>query len=157
MRISDWSSDVCSSDLVRSLFLFNVTSQYWMSYTPGAPAWLNQAFADHLDSGAIVWVSRSPQDSRGGITWQPPTKVSTVTRAQALPVPPAGRVTAGVAGTTSVPELVQAQPFQVEAVFAFDVAQQRYVSHTPGAAGRVQSLPVNGLNPPHPGWGHRNA
>jgi len=130
---------------VSSLFLFNVTSQYWMAYTPGAPEWLNQSFASHLDEGAIVWVRRSPSDSRGGITWQAPAELVTLTTPQTLPVPPAGRVTAGAAGTTSASALVGAQDFQARAVFAFDVAQQRYLSYTPGAPSWVNTLPEHGL------------
>ncbi|MGE3962239.1 MAG: heparin lyase I family protein [Dehalococcoidia bacterium] len=132
---------------VSSMFIFNVTSQYWMSYTPGAPTWLNQAFVEQLERGAIVWVRRSEQDARGGITWQAPAPLATLAQVQALPVPPAGRVTAGAPGTSSIAALIAAQPFEVRGVFAFDVAQQRFVSYTPGVPAWANSLAPDGLQP----------
>ncbi|MCB9484100.1 MAG: heparin lyase I family protein [Dehalococcoidia bacterium] len=141
---------------VSSMFLFNVTSQYWMSYTPGAPAWLNESFTEHIDRGAIVWVRRAPSDNRGGVSWNAPSELVALNQAQTLPVPPAGRVTAGAAGTTSVDQLVAAQDFEVRGVFAFDVAQQRFVSYVPGVPAWANSLSANGLQPSGVVWISRN-
>ncbi len=141
---------------VSSLFIFNVTSQYWMSYTPGAPSWLNQSFADHIDRGAIVWVRRSDDDTRGGITWGAPAELVSLHQPQALPVPPSGRVTAGAAGTSSVSQLVEAQDFDVRGVFAFDVSQQRFVSYVPSAPAWANTLRPDGLEPSGVVWVSRD-
>lgn len=140
-----------------TLMLFNVTTQYWMTYTPGGPDWLNQSFQDNLVKDALVWVRRAPEDSRGGISWEAPSSLGGLDAPQALPVPPAGRVTAGPAGTTNVEALVQQQDFRVRSVFAFDVARQRYVSYTPGAPAWVNTLAANGLQPSGTVWLSRDA
>src|SRR3546814_12480629 len=50
MRISDWSSDVCSSDLTIALLLATVAAFYWLGYRRGAALetqtrWLNAAIS----------------------------------------------------------------------------------------------------------------
>lgn len=140
---------------VDTLSIFNVTTQYWMTYTPGAPDWLNASFREHLDAGAIIWVRRSPSDGRGGIDWRAAGAIPAPGH-PTLPVPPPGRISAGLAGVTSVPALIAAQPFEVRSVFAFDIAQQRYVSYFPTAPAWANSLATDGLQPTSVVWVSRS-
>src|SRR5690606_16082923 len=128
-----------------ALFIFDVASQRWRTYSSNSPTWLNESFAEHLSSGAVVWVRRDPGDQRGGITWPASSAPGTVAHAQTLAVPPAGGATAGVAGTSSVAALLGVQSFEVRGVFAFDVAQQRYLTYSPGVPAWANSLPEDGL------------
>src|SRR3546814_1461072 len=50
MRISDWSSDVCSSDLSRSAC--SPAAWAWLGSPPGAPASADAAFHLELDEAA---------------------------------------------------------------------------------------------------------
>ncbi|MEX2430773.1 MAG: hypothetical protein WD645_02505, partial [Dehalococcoidia bacterium] len=59
-----------------SLFMFEVTDQRWMAYTPTAPEWLNRSFSNELAAGVLIWVKRSEGDSRPALTWSAPQVLS---------------------------------------------------------------------------------
>ncbi len=67
--------------------------------------------------------------------------------AAALPVPPVGGLTLGLAGTSDPAALAAAQTFTVESVSVFDVATQRFLTYIPGAPAFTSSLNTTNLRP----------
>ena len=65
---------------------------------------------------------------------------------RALPVPPPGGFTAGIAGTSDLEALVAAQTFDVVSVWVFDLATQDFLLHIPGAPEWVNSLNSESLS-----------
>ena len=63
-----------------------------------------------------------------------------------LPVPPAGGLTAGVAGTTDPSILARSQIFPIDSVATFDVRRQRWLVFIPGAPWQVNTLGSHNLS-----------
>ena len=64
-----------------------------------------------------------------------------------LPAPPPGGWTQGVAGTSDIEALVAAQTFDVQSVWALDLATQDFQSYIPGAPAFVNNPGVSSLRP----------
>ena len=64
-----------------------------------------------------------------------------------LPVPPPGGWTQGVAGTSDIEALVAAQTFDVQSVWALDLATQDFQSYIPGAPAFVNNPGLSSLRP----------
>ncbi len=64
-----------------------------------------------------------------------------------LPVPPPDGWTPGIAGTSDLATLIEAQTFDVESVWTFDVATQDYDSYFVGAPGFVNEVGLPDLGP----------
>ncbi|MEX2375339.1 MAG: SH3 domain-containing protein [Dehalococcoidia bacterium] len=62
--------------------------------------------------------------------------------ANALPPPPPGGLTIGRAGISDIAALVAAQPFEVTAIFVFDVAAQQFLTHNVVLAARLGMPPA---------------
>ena len=66
---------------------------------------------------------------------------------RALPVPPPGGFTSGLAGTSDVGAFVEAQPFEVATVWLFRPAEQDSLTYIPGAPAFVNTLDGSSLRP----------
>src|SRR3546814_14832227 len=55
MRISDWSSDVCSSDLLRAIFLGNLRFEQIQAHTGATPKVLTVRLKRLEATGMVVW------------------------------------------------------------------------------------------------------
>ena len=64
-----------------------------------------------------------------------------------LPAPPPGGFTAGPVGATDLDAFVEAQSFDVSAIWFFRLGTQDYVSHIPGAPPFVNTLDGSALQP----------
>ncbi len=64
-----------------------------------------------------------------------------------LRAPPPGGFTAGPIGTTDLDAFVEAQPFDVSAIWFFQRSTQEYLSHIPGAPAFVNTLGSAALRP----------
>ena len=64
-----------------------------------------------------------------------------------LPAPPPGGWTPGVAGTSDIEALVAAQTFDVQSVWALDLATQDFQSYIPGAPAFVNNPGLSSLRP----------
>ena len=73
----------------------------------------------------------------------------------ALPVPPPGGWTYGLACTSDLAALIAAQQFPVASVRVFDVAAQRFLSHTVGVPELVNTLDDSSLTPGSVVWMRR--
>ncbi len=121
---------------VHTLSVFDVTSQRYLTYIPGAPAHVNSLKVGTLDPNAIIAAKRADSGAANGAT---PSTLP-VTGAVAFPKPPVGGLTVGVAGTTDVATLIAAQPFAVETLAAWDVSGQRFLTYISGAPAFANTL-----------------
>lgn len=128
---------------VHTLSMFDISSQSYLTYIPGAPAHVNSLNAAVLDPDAIVAVKRADSGAAYGAT---PSLIA-VTGATAFPKPPAGGLTVGVAGTSDVATLIAAQPFSVETLAAWDLLNQRFLTYISGAPAFANSLNNATLRP----------
>ncbi len=64
-----------------------------------------------------------------------------------LPVPPPGRLTEGVAGTSDIDALIAAQAFDIASIWVFEPATQIFRVHIPGAPPFVNTLDSSSLTP----------
>ncbi len=140
---------------VTTLAIFDIGLQRWAIYSPASPAFANQTFLDAFRTGALVWVRRAERDTREGVSWGMPSTAA-VREPSALGSPPPGGLVAGLAGTTSLARLIEAQPFRVASVLAFDVATQEYRWHTAEAPAFVNSLGDDSLTPGSVVWLQRD-
>ncbi len=62
-------------------------------------------------------------------------------------VPPPGGITVVRAGSTDLGQIVQAAPFGVESIYAYDIGPQRFLSFTPGVPAFVNTLHSSDLSP----------
>lgn len=128
---------------VQTLSVFDVASQAYLTFIPGAPALVNTLNAGTLTAGDVVTIRRA---STGGATSVAPTSIA-VSGATAFSTPPAGGLTLGVAGTNDIVTLLAAQPFPVQTLLAWDVTSQKYLTHIPGAPALVNTLNSSNLSP----------
>lgn len=128
---------------VQTLFVFDVASQQYLTFIPGAPALVNTLSTDTLAPDDVVTIRRA---TTGAATPVAPTAIEP-TGATALPAPPAGGLTLGVAGTSDVQTLLAAQSFPVQTLLAWDVETQGYLTFIPGAPAIVNTLNSSNLTP----------
>ncbi|MEZ4502013.1 MAG: hypothetical protein R3C39_05275 [Dehalococcoidia bacterium] len=136
---------------VASIAAFDLVGQRFHIYIPGAPSAVNTLTHDVLGPETIVWVRRAANDTseiRMDSTMQALTGATVPEGSPGrLPVPPRGGLTLGVAGTSSIEELVQAQDFEPAIVAFFEPRAQRTLIYTPGAPSAVnrlaQSIPLS--------------
>ncbi len=128
---------------VQTMFVFDVASQQYLTFIPGAPALVNTLNTSTLGAGDVVTIRRAVT---GGATSLAPTSIA-VSGATAFTTPPSGGLTLGVAGTNDVATLVAAQPFPVQTLLAWDVGSQTYLTHIPGAPAIVNTLNSSNLRP----------
>ena len=127
---------------VQTVAVFDVASQQYLTFIPGAPALVNTLSASTLQPGDVVTIRRS---ETGAATGGAPTSLA-VAGATAFVTPPAGGLTLGVAGTTDIAALLAAQPFPVQTLLAWDVASQKYLTYIPGAPEIVNTLNSSNLS-----------
>ena len=127
---------------VHTLSMFDVSSQSYLTFIPGAPAHVNTLSTSTLEADAIVSVKRAASGAGNGAT---PSAIP-VTGATAFPSPPVNGLTQGVAGTSDVATLVAAQTFSVQTVSAWDVVNQRFLTYIPGAPAHVSTLSAANLD-----------
>ncbi|MCY4639523.1 MAG: SH3 domain-containing protein [Chloroflexi bacterium] len=77
----------------------------------------------------------------------PPEPAPVPTGPLALPVPPAGGLTLGRAGTSDLEELVAAQGFRVAVVWLYRLDSQDYLRYIPGAPAIVNTLDSSSITP----------
>ena len=158
----DLDSFVASLPFVaRSVSLFDIETQRFLVFIPGAPEAVNLASREAYEAGSIVWVLRSATD----LTFDAESASIAGALAQAspgsdqpsaFPVPRAGGLTYGLAGTSDIEALAAAQPFEVESILVLDVVTQRYFTHIPGAPMLVNTLDDR-LTPDSVAWIRRAA
>ena len=116
----------------------------WEAVThDGQPGWMA---ADYLvpvngeadDDADPCADAESADDSEEATTTEEP---------RVLPAPPPGGWTQGVAGTSDIEALVAAQTFDVQSVWALDLATQGFQSYIPGAPAFVNNPGVSSLRP----------
>ena len=127
---------------IRTLATFDVATQRWSTYVPGAPAFANTLTSANLTPESIVFAKRTDATS---LLWSPPVfagppVVPTPDGANTLIPPPPDGLTIGIAGTTDPAVLTAVQLFNVQTINAWDVAQQRYDTYIPGAPAIVNTL-----------------
>ena len=141
---------------VTSIAMLDLATQQFLIYIEGAPAWVNSLTSATLRPDAVVVVRRTDATDATNITdttgpAAPSTPVEAVTIADAkptqLPVPPLDGITQGVSGTADPAALVSAQGFEVETVWTFDVARQRFLVYIPGAPAAASDLTSANLRP----------
>ncbi len=127
---------------IRTLATFDVATQRWSTYVPGAPAFANTLTSANLTPESIVFAKRTDATT---LLWSPPVfagppVVPVPEGANTLIPPPPDGLTIGVAGTTDPAVLTAVQLFNVQTINAWDVAQQRYDTYIPGAPAIVNTL-----------------
>lgn len=121
---------------VHTLSMFDVATQSYLTYIPGAPPHVNSLKVGTLDPDAIVAAKRAASGAANGAI---PSAIP-VTGAVAFAKPPAGGLTVGVAGTSDVATLIAAQPFSVETLAAWDVSGQQFLTYISGAPAFANTL-----------------
>ena len=126
---------------VASVWLFDIDAQEFRGHTVGAPDSLNTLDGSSLRPGSVVIMRRT--DAPGGVSdAEAPIAEDEPT---ALPVPPPGGWTYGLACTSDLAALIAAQQFPVAGVWMFDVAAQRFLSHRVGVPELVSTLDDSSL------------
>ncbi|MDA0350974.1 MAG: hypothetical protein O3A10_02030 [Chloroflexi bacterium] len=121
---------------VQTLSMFDIATQKYLSYIPGAPAYVSTLNANTLKATSIVAVKRA---TTGAALSVAPTPIA-LSGPRAFLVPPLDGLTQGIAGTTDLDLLLDAQTFEVQTVSAWDVATQRFLTFIPGAPAYVSTL-----------------
>ena len=121
---------------VQTLLVFDIPTQHFLTFIPGAPTYVNSLTSANLKTDSIVTVTRAPS---GAATGETPS-VLPVTGATAFPLPPEGGLMQGLAGTSDVETLLAAQPFAAQTVLAWDVPAQHFLTFIPGAPIYVNTL-----------------
>ena len=141
---------------VASVWLFDIDAQEFRGHTVGAPDSLNTLDGSSLRSGSVVIMRRT--DAPGGVSdAEAPIAEDEPTHDEptALPVPPPGGWTYGLACTSDLAALIAAQQFPVASVRVFDVGAQRFLSHTVGVPELVNTLDDSSLTPGSVVWMRR--
>ena len=141
---------------VASVWLFDIDAQEFRGHTVGAPDSLNTLDGSSLRSGSVVIMRRTDapggvSDAEASIAEDEPTHDEPT----ALPVPPPGGWTYGLACTSDLAALIAAQQFPVASVRVFDVGAQRFLSHTVGVPELVNTLDDSSLTPGSVVWMRR--
>jgi len=127
---------------VQSVSAFLLDDQQFVTYIPGAPAHVNKVFRSRIRPDDIVWL-RVPAGSSGlASQWTRQSLAQTISTngPRALDAPRPGGLTVGLAGSTTVEGLIQAQPFTVAGVLIFDTALQHFKSYMVGAPDFANTL-----------------
>ena len=141
---------------VASVWLFDIDAQEFRGHTVGAPDSLNTLDDSSLRPGSVVIMRRT--DALGGVSdAEAPIAEDEPTHDEptALPVPPPGGWTYGLACTSDLAALIAAQQFPVASVRVFDVGAQRFLSHTVGVPEFVNTLDDSSLTPGSVVWMRR--
>ena len=141
---------------VASVSLFDIDAQEFRGHTVGAPDSLNTLDDSSLRPGSVVIMRRT--DAPGGVSdAEAPIAEDEPTHDEptALPVPPPGGWTYGLACTSDLAALIAAQQFPVASVRVFDVGAQRFLSHTVGVPELVNTLDDSSLTPGSVVWMRR--
>ena len=141
---------------VAGVWLFDIDAQEFRGHTVGAPDSLNTLDGSSLRSGSVVIMRRTDapggvSDAEASIAEDEPTHDEPT----ALPVPPPGGWTYGLACTSDLAALIAAQQFPVASVRVFDVGAQRFLSHTVGVPELVNTLDDSSLTPGSVVWMRR--
>ena len=141
---------------VASVWLFDIDAQEFRGHTVGAPDSLNTLDDSSLRPGSVVIMRRTDapgdvSDAEASIAEDEPTHDEPT----ALPVPPPGGWTYGLACTSDLAALIAAQQFPVASVRVFDVGAQRFLSHTVGVPEFVNTLDDSSLTPGSVVWMRR--
>lgn len=137
---------------VSTIWFFRLATQDYVSYIPGAPAFVNTLDGSALHPDSVVVVARAPGEE--GESAAPPaaTDGPVTGEANVLPSPPSQGMTMGVSGTNDPAALAAAQPFEVRAIIMLDVPSQRWLTYVPGAPDIVQTLGRGQLQPDSVVW-----
>ena len=141
---------------VASVWVFDIDAQEFRGHTVGAPDSLNTLDDSSLRPGSIMIMRRT--DALGGVSdAEAPIAEDEPTHDEptALPVPPPGGWTYGLACTSDLAALIAAQRFPVAGVWMFDVGAQRFLSHTVGMPEFVNTLDDSSLTPGSVVWMRR--
>jgi len=107
-----------------------------------------QAHDGDVESGGHTWQRVTAQGREGWVAFDfLATPSQPAASASVLPPPPPGGLTIGRAGISDITALVAAQPFEVSAVFVFDVATQRFLAHNTMLAARLGTPPSFSIGP----------
>lgn len=127
---------------IQSLAAFDIATQSWRTYVPGAPSFANSLTSENLTPESIIFARRTSAQS---LLWSPPLiagppVASLPNNPNTFLSPPPDGLTLGVAGTTDPAVLAAVQLFDVQTINAWDVAEQRYYTYIPGAPAIVNTL-----------------
>lgn len=127
---------------VEAIYAFDIATQRFVSFAPGAPTFVNTLQPSHLTPDTLVWLKRPRNDRESDVG----THLSSpaTTGPHTLPPPITGGLTVGTVGTTSLSAFLGAQKFSVESLWLFDVASQRYLTHHVGKPSFVNTLDMDG-------------
>lgn len=137
---------------VAAIWFFRLGTQDYVSYIPGAPAFVNTLDDSGLRPDSVVVVTRAPGEA-GESTPPPAATDDPVTgEANVLPSPPSQGMTIGVSGTNDPATLAAAQPFEVRVIVTLDVPSQQWLTYVPGGPDIVQTLGRGQLQPDSVVW-----
>ena len=140
---------------VASLTLFDIDAQRFRVHVMGEPPIVNTLTDGTFGPADVVMIRRAGTFVRGqsGIS----TTLSTSSIATALPVTPRGGLTVGLAGSHHLTDVITAQPFAVESIYAWDVASQGWFTYIKGAPALLNSLTDDNLSANSPVFMRRSA
>ena len=137
---------------VAAIWFFRLGTQDYVSYIPGAPAFVNTLDAAALEPDSVVVVTRAPGEAAESTPPPAATDDPVTGEANVLPSPPSQGMTIGVSGTNDPATLAAAQPFEVRAIITLDVPSQRWLNYVPGGPDIVQTLGRGQLQPDSVVW-----
>lgn len=137
---------------VSAIWFFRLGTQDYLSYIPGAPAFVNTLDGSALQPGSVVVVTRAPGEAGEGAEPPAATDDPVTGEANVLPSPRSQGMTIGVSGTNDPATLAAAQPFEVRAIITLDVPSQRWLTYVPGGPDIVQTLGRGQLQPDSVVW-----
>ena len=137
---------------VSAIWFFRLGTQDYLSYIPGAPAFVNTLDGSALQPDSVVVVARAPGEE--GESAAPPAATDDHVSGEAnvLPSPPSQGMTIGLSGTNDPATLAAAQPFELRAIVTLDVPSQRWLTYIPGGPDIVQTLGRGQLQPDSVVW-----
>jgi len=124
---------------VSTVAVFDVATQQFRLHNAAVVSRFSSLPPFEVHPDDVVLVRRA-----GTLETSPTVTASSATTSgamlSALPTPPRGGLTVGVAGTSDLDQLITTQPFAVDLVTMWDVDGQRWLMHRPGAPAFTSSL-----------------
>ncbi len=133
---------------VASITALDRTTQQFLVFIPGAPDFVNTLKDGALAPDMVVIIRRAGNGAPAGAVPVARGVSGTITGTPfALEEPPTGGLTMGMAGTTDLDALIDAQGFDVSSVSLFHLATQRWLVFIPGAPDIVNTLTPSTMSP----------
>ncbi len=131
---------------VATMTVLDVQTQRYLMYSPNVPAIVNTLTAATLQADDVVLIRRALIEGADSTvaadihTPEPIAETGTGMPTVPLRVPSKGGMTHGIAQAGSLQGLIEAQPFAVEMILAWDVSAQRWLTYTPDVPAFVNTL-----------------